>query len=98
MRAIKDLNAGSLVLTILILIPTHRFWGFPKCENSSLTFCAGDFDHKKTLSRQDAKNAKKSFSSRTWRPLRLCARHSFSDLFFIQNFKYLWLDFGSFNP
>jgi len=49
MRAIKDLNAGSLVLTTLILIPTHRFWGFPKCENSSLTFCAGDLDHKKTL-------------------------------------------------
>jgi hypothetical protein len=27
----------------------------------------------------------------TW---RLCARHVFSDFFFIQNSKYFWLDFG----
>jgi len=26
--------------------------------------------------------------------LRLCGRYSFSDLFFVQNFKYLWLGFG----
>jgi hypothetical protein len=36
----------------------------------------------------------KFFLLRTWRPLRLCARRSFSDLFFIQKFKYIWQDFG----
>jgi len=41
------------------------------------------------------RKAKNIFPSlRTWRALRLCARHCFSDLCFIQNFKYLWLVFA----
>jgi hypothetical protein len=47
------------------------------------------------LSRQDAKNAKKEIFLRTWRALRLCARHlffGFVSQIQAKDFEYFWQD------